>query len=75
MKKFYSKLSTLEFDCDKFVRSSMIVSDKQINQLVDSGLRLVHKDFHLNGDLDSFLKNFNGIDFNYLLELMKNSLY
>ena len=51
----------------------MIVSDKQINKLVDSGLRLVHKDFHLNGDLDSFLKNFNGIDLNYLLDL--NSLY
>ena len=65
MKKFYSRLSSLEFDCDKFVRSSMMVSDKHINKLVDSGLAIIHKDFHFHGDLDIFLKKFNGIIFIY----------
>jgi len=61
MKKLYSKLSSLEFDCDKFVLSSVLVSSKHIEKLVDSGLGLIHKDFHLNGDLEKFLQTFNGI--------------
>lgn len=58
-KKFYKKLFTLVNDCEQLIHASSVVSNKEIGRFLDSGLHLVHKKFHLQGDIDEFLTKFN----------------
>ncbi len=64
-KKIYHKLSVLVDDCEKFVNSLLIVSNKEIESFVDASLQLIHKEFSLKSDFDAFLRKFNGIYLTY----------
>ena len=38
----------------------MLVSNKHVDNLINAGLELIHKDFHLHGDIDKFFGSIKG---------------
>lgn len=61
LKKFLARLSSLSSDCENLIRSSSVLSHKQLNEFIDSALVLVHKKFNLKGNIDEFLAQFKSI--------------
>lgn len=66
LKKFYKKLFSLVTDCELLIQSSAIVSNKKINNFIDTRLSSIHKKFNVKGDIDEFLKKFQSNCFNLI---------
>lgn len=63
-KKLLVKLMSLDNDFDHFVESKEMISKKEIDDFINTGLRLIHKNFSFENNIDEFSeKNADELDF------------
>lgn len=56
VKQFYRKLDDLATDTERYVEVKAFVSDKEVNEFIDNGLKIVHKEFMFQKASESFFQ-------------------
>jgi hypothetical protein len=72
-KKMYKEIEALNFDTSKLVRpDNRLLSNKELNHFIETGLEFIHKKFHLNKkSLDDFLSNKGKQEEIFIYKLLK----